>query len=70
MNTAGQLGGFLSTVLFGYLVDAYGNYNLPIFVIAGMLAASACLFWQIDASKPLLEDAPPTVLPSALTSSE
>jgi len=66
MNTAGQLGGFLSTVLFGYLVDAYHNYNLPIFVIAGMLAASAFLFWKIDATRPLLEDSPLTALPSAL----
>jgi ACS family glucarate transporter-like MFS transporter len=56
MNTAGQAGAFLSTVIFGYLVERYGNFNLPLFVIAGMLVVSACLFWQIDSTKPLLEE--------------
>jgi MFS transporter, ACS family, glucarate transporter len=70
MNTAGQVGAFLSTVLFGYLVEAYGNYNLPIFIIAGMLVASACLFWMIDATKPLLEELPVATLTSTLTPSE
>ena len=58
MNTAGQAGAFLSTVLFGYLVQTYGDYNLPLFVIAGMLVVSACLFWQIDPAKPLLDELP------------
>ncbi len=54
MNTAGQAGGFVCTVLFGYLVNAFGNYDTPIFIIAGMVMVSAFLFWQIDAGKPLL----------------
>ena len=54
MNTSGQIGAFLSTALFGYLVQAYGDFNLPIFIIAGMLVVSAFLFWQIDSTKPLL----------------
>ena len=70
MNTAGQVGGFLSIVLFGYLVDASGNYNLPIFVIAGMLMLSAFLFWQIDADRPLLGDLLSTAGPSDRTPSE
>lgn len=53
MNTAGQLGGFLCTVLFGYIVGHYNNYDLPLFVIAGMVAFSAFLFTRIDASRPL-----------------
>jgi ACS family glucarate transporter-like MFS transporter len=55
MNTAGQVGAIMSTVLFPHLVSATGSYNLPIFVIAGMLVVSAFLFWRIDSSKPLLE---------------
>jgi MFS family permease len=65
MNTAGQVGAFLSTVLFGYLVEAYHDYNLPLFIIAGMLVASAYLFWQIDATKPLLEELTATESPTA-----
>ena len=30
MNMAGQLGSFLTTVLFGYLVNAFGSYNAPL----------------------------------------
>lgn len=53
MNTAGQAGGFVCTILFGYLVKIYGNYNVPIFFIAGMVMLSSWLFWRIDAAKPL-----------------
>jgi MFS family permease len=56
MNTAGQAGGFVCTVLFGYLVQASGDYNRPIFVIAAMVMVSAWLFWKIDAARPLIED--------------
>jgi MFS family permease len=55
MNTAGQAGGFVCTVLFGYLVKAYGSYDVPIYIIAGMVMVSAYLFWRIDPSKPLVE---------------
>jgi len=57
MNTAGQAGGFVCTVLFGYLVKAFGDYDVPIFIIAGMVMISAWLFWRIDASKPLIQEA-------------
>lgn len=56
MNTAGNLGGFVSASLFGYLVKATGNYNFPLFVISGMLLISAFLFFRIDASRPLVAD--------------
>jgi MFS transporter, ACS family, glucarate transporter len=56
MNTAGQAGGFVCTVLFGYLVKAFGDYDVPIFIIAGMVMISAWLFWRIDASKPLNQE--------------
>ncbi len=54
MNTAGQLGGFLCTVIFGYIAGHFNNYDLPLFVIAGMVALSAFLFTRIDASRPLI----------------
>ena len=63
MNTSGQLGGFFCTVLFGYLVREFNDYNLPLFVIAGMVALAAFLFTRIDASRPLFE--PLAVQPAA-----
>jgi nitrate/nitrite transporter NarK len=53
MNTAGQLGGFVCTVVFGYLVTYFQSYNAPLFLIAGMLFVSAALFARIDAARPL-----------------
>ena len=55
MNMFGQFGGFLCTVLFGYLVGHYNDYDLPLFVIAGMVGLAAFLFSRIDASRPLLQ---------------
>jgi nitrate/nitrite transporter NarK len=51
MNTAGQAGGFLCTVLFGYIVHATGSYNLPIWFIAGMVLTSALIFTRIDCTQ-------------------
>lgn len=56
MNTAGNIGGFVCAIMFGYLVKATGNYNFPLFVIAGMLVIGAFLFFFIDASKPIVAD--------------
>lgn len=58
MNTFGQLGGFFCTVLFGYIVGRYNDYNLPLFVIAGMVALASFLFTRIDASRPLFASPP------------
>ena len=51
MNTAGQAGGFLCTVLFGYVVHLTGSYNMPLWFIAAMVLASAALFTQIDCTE-------------------
>ncbi len=56
MNTAGNIGGFICASVFGYVVDATGNYNVPLYVIAAMLLISAFLFLKLDPSKPLAEE--------------
>ena len=56
MNTAGNLGGFFCGILFGFLVQSSGNYNLPLYMIAGMLIISACLFTLINPTKPIVEE--------------
>lgn len=53
MNSAGQLGGFLCTVLFGYLVQISGSYRSPLWIISGMLLVSAFLFSKIDPTREL-----------------
>ena len=55
MNTAGNIGGFFCGILFGYLVQSSGNYNLPLYMIAGMLLVSAVLFSFINPTKPIVE---------------
>ncbi len=51
MNSAGNLGGTVCAIVFGYLVTASGQYNLPIVVIGIMVMLSACLFQCIDPNK-------------------
>jgi len=55
MNLAGSAGGFTCAVLFGYLVQAFKNYDVPLFVIAIMVMISAFLFWHLDPARPLLQ---------------
>ena len=54
MNTAGQLGGFVCSVVYGYVVQATGSYNVPLAMVAAMVLISAVLFSRIDASRPIL----------------
>ncbi|MHB1020838.1 MAG: MFS transporter [Acidobacteriaceae bacterium] len=48
MNTSGQVGGLMCTVLFGYIVHATGSYNLPLHIVALMVLLSALVFSRID----------------------
>ncbi len=54
MNTFGNIGGFCCGILFGYLVESSDNYNLPLYMIAGMLVVSAVLFSFINPTKPIV----------------
>jgi MFS transporter, ACS family, glucarate transporter len=56
MNSAGQLGGFICSVLFGYVVQSTGSYNAPIWGVSAMVLISALLFTQIDAGRPLFAE--------------
>jgi MFS family permease len=59
MNTAGNIGGFVCATVFGYLVEATGNYNFPLYVIAVMLLTSAILFSLLDPTRKLVEEGSP-----------
>ncbi|MBX6314126.1 MAG: MFS transporter, partial [Isosphaeraceae bacterium] len=54
MNSAGQFGGFVCSVLFGYLAGSAGGYDAPLYPIAAMVLLSAFLFTRLDPSKPLI----------------
>jgi MFS family permease len=56
MNTAGQLGGFVCSVLYGYVVQATGNYNTGLIMVAAMVMIAAGLFSRIDPSKPVVPE--------------
>lgn len=51
MNTAGNLGGFVCAVTFGYVVKATGNYDLPLQGVAAMVVVAALIFAFIDCTK-------------------
>jgi MFS family permease len=65
MNTAGNLGGFLCTVIFGYVVSATGNYDLPVQGVALMVLIAAGIFWTIDCTKGLDSKVAPEAVPVA-----
>jgi predicted MFS family arabinose efflux permease len=66
MNTASQLAGFLSSVIFGYLIRVTGLYDLPLLPMAVMLLLGAVVWMHIDATEELIPEPLPLALESAL----
>jgi ACS family glucarate transporter-like MFS transporter len=60
MNMAGQLGSFLSSLAFGYMVEAFG-YSRALLPLAAMTVLSAIVYSRIDPTKPLIDDPAPVV---------
>ncbi|MEP6538047.1 MAG: MFS transporter, partial [Bryobacteraceae bacterium] len=59
MNMAGQLGSFLTAVVFGKMVMYFGNYDTPLVPMAGMLFLSAFLYTRIDPREQLIPEPVP-----------
>jgi nitrate/nitrite transporter NarK len=53
MNTAGALGGLVSSLIFGYLVESTGSYDAVLLSMAGMLIVGSALWLRIDATEAL-----------------
>ena len=53
MNTSAQVGGLLSSVAYGYIVDRFHSYAAPFVPMAALLGLGALLWLKIDASKEL-----------------
>jgi MFS transporter, ACS family, glucarate transporter len=56
MNTSAQVGGLLSSVAYGYIVDRFGSYDAPFVPMAALLFLGALLWFKIDASEELTEE--------------
>ena len=61
MNTSGNIGGFLCSVAFGYVVASTGNYALPLQGVAAMVLVAAGIFTLIDCTKGFDHKAPPVL---------
>ena len=53
MNSFGQAGGLLSPLAFGWMVEKWGSWNIPLLMTAGAYLLSACLWLLIDPEKAL-----------------
>jgi ACS family glucarate transporter-like MFS transporter len=53
MNTAGAVGGLLSSLIFGYLVQSTGGYDVVLLSMAGALILGAALWLRTDATEKL-----------------
>lgn len=56
MNTAGNLGGWLCTIVFGYAIEATGNYNIPLRYVAVMVIIAALIFSRVDCTQGLADE--------------
>ena len=53
MNTSAQVGGFISSIAYGYIVDRFQSYDAPFVPMAALLFLGAILWSRVDASKEL-----------------
>jgi len=65
MNTSAQVGGVLSSVAYGYLVDRFHSYDAPFVPMAALLFLGAILWFKIDASRELRTESPAMTRASA-----
>jgi MFS transporter, ACS family, glucarate transporter len=56
MNTAAQVGSVVSSVLFGYLVNRFGNYDVPFIPMATLLFIGTLLWLKLDPTRELISE--------------
>jgi sugar phosphate permease len=55
-NFVGQLGAFFLAAIFGKIVDATHNFNVPLYLVASLLALGSFLWLFIKPDKPLFSN--------------
>jgi predicted MFS family arabinose efflux permease len=50
MNTSAAVGGFVSSLAYGYIVDRFGSYDAPFVPMAAVLFLGALFWCRVDAS--------------------
>jgi predicted MFS family arabinose efflux permease len=53
MNTVAQIGGFLGSVLYGYIVERTGSYDAPFVPMTALLVLGALCWLKVDAGRPV-----------------
>lgn len=53
MNSFGQIGGLMSPIVFGWVVETWGSWTLPLLLTTGLYLLSSALWLVIDPEAPL-----------------
>jgi ACS family glucarate transporter-like MFS transporter len=53
MNTSAAVGGLLSSIAYGYIVERFGSYDAPFVPMAVALFVGTLLWFKVDASQEL-----------------
>jgi MFS transporter, ACS family, glucarate transporter len=61
MNTSAQIGGFIGSIAYGYIVANSGSYNAPFVPMAVLLFVGALSWLKVDASKQLVDESRTTM---------
>ena len=65
MNTSAQVGGLLSSVAYGYIVERFTSYNAPFVPMIALLFLGALLWFKVDASRELSAESVAVSVPVA-----
>lgn len=52
MNTTGQIGGILSPIVLAYIVDSFGSWSMPLYILAGLYLMAAICWIFIHPERP------------------
>jgi sugar phosphate permease len=52
-NFFGQTGAFFLAIAFGKIADTTHSFNIPLFIVAGVLFVGSMLWFFVDASRPI-----------------
>lgn len=55
MNTAGQIGGFLSPIVTALFVEHYSSWSAPLYLCGLLYFIGALCWWFVDPRQPILE---------------